>query len=811
MNNENENNDEGELVTYEKMNFADLFNEVQQELVEEEIQDNLSGKTKKVTVLDSRLALVLSQKAKSFFNYLGVWKSGHGMYKCPATELILLKDEYEIVRAAFLRLDDERCFLRACPEVARHGVIESIEVNADTLEYEWSRLRAIMQKEDPNGCMILQPFIPATSSMVMAPNAYAVIGPDHDGVTAGHGLQINYLMNPNSPTAVQHFAKIGHSKGTYELEYVYQRDEKFLSERYKTGNMHLTQIRGAPPHAIPMPPFKYQVMRNDGLVEVASETQGIVPGTGIITVAQVWEATGLEEVAWLEENITKEQCPDGFVISHPTGSLASHIYAHARGHGIPYVIGTVEVGETWVEGSPCNVAKEQGHPITPEPYDPFTSADIQRFQLGLALSTTRWQRQQGWFAHNFHQWLGMNINPKHNAILAGGFSAWAVKAALGLCLGEIRYAKGMKKDADPSLMPVISAAIGKQVWIDITGEGIGAPSKQRKHYYVAMERLDLDYSEILRALLWCVKQFKTGWSGGAYGGKNWADCAKGAADLCASIIAFQKNPCAETLMVVCNNTNKAENFAHNNGSLYNKFLSGSCFDQATLNSDSGKGLFSHSEGGLCEMFRSYEVAKVFLQGGANPDNAVPINDWRTIFDWANSTTHNTLRKSPICISKKVPASVKDAAKTLGASYLHHSNPLSLNKDKFIPCGHDDCEKCAELNILSVNMEHELDFTSILLEAEHPSAFFALPAQKSEMISYHVGNLIKQKKYDDITPIMFVDAWNGLNTQDIMYKILSEMMKKHLKKMLTTNTEYSKAVAELLSGVALGSIGKEVEE
>ena len=45
MEEETNNNNEGELVTYEKMNFADLFNEVQQELVQEEIVDIQSGKT----------------------------------------------------------------------------------------------------------------------------------------------------------------------------------------------------------------------------------------------------------------------------------------------------------------------------------------------------------------------------------------------------------------------------------------------------------------------------------------------------------------------------------------------------------------------------------------------------------------------------------------------------------------------------------------------------------------------------------------------------------------------------------------------
>jgi len=790
--------DNEEVITYEKMNFADLFQQVSQQLVDEQVVDVQTGRVQKNTVLDSRLAEVLSQKAKSFLNYLGVYKSGKGMYKCPATELILLKDEFDLVKNAFIRLDDETCFLRACPEVARHGVIESIEVNADTLEYEWSRLRAIMQKEDPNGCMIMQPFIPATSSMVMAPNQYAVIGPDHDGVTAGHGLQLLYLMNPHNEDCSSHFASIGHSKGSYELEYVYQRDEKFLEGKFATGTTNLTQIRGAPPHPMPMPPFKYQIMRSDGLVEAMSTVQGIVPGSGIVEVTQVWETEGLEEVAWLEENITKEKCPEGFVISHPGGSLASHVYAHARGHGIPYFItDEVEVGETWVEGSPCNVAKEQGHPITPEPYDPYTDKDLQAFALGLAQSQTRWQRQHGWFAHNFHQWLGININPSRNALLAGAFSGWAVKAALGLCLGEIRYAKGMKKDADVTLLPVVTAAIGESVWQDITGEANSKPSKQRKHYYVAMERTEVDYMEIMLALRWCVKQFKTGWSSGAYGGPNWATCAQGAAELCQAIINFQKNPCLETIEQVVNHTNKAENFAHNNGSLYNKFLSGSCFDQATLNNEGKGGLFKHTDDGLCDMFRSYEVARVFLQGQANEKCARPVNDWTTLFTWANSVTPNKLRGQLICVSKNIPTSIRTAAINLGPSMLHHSNQYTLNDDKYIPCGHESCEKCADKNILALRLEHDLDFTSLLLEAEHPSVFFALADTKSDLISYHVGNLIKQKKYNDITPEMFVQAWNGLKTQDIMYKILSEMMKKHLKKMLTTNVEYSKSVAELL--------------
>ena len=789
--------DEEEIVTYEKMNFADLFSEVVSDLNKEVQVATETGASKMNTVLDGRIAAVKSQKFKSYFNYGNLVKSGNAMYHVPAMELILLTDEFDLVKAAYDRIGEDVAFLRACPEHARHGVLESIAVTADTIEAEWTKLRATMQKEDPNGCLMLQPFIEATSSMVMAPNLYATIGPEHDGVTAGHGLQLNLLLNTKNDSCVNEMAKIGHTKETYELEFVHQRDGKYRTDKYANGTTTLTQIRGCPPHAMPMPPFAYEVMRNDGPVTVMSTHQGIVPGDGKVVVAEVWKPTGLEEVAWLEANITQDKCPVGFVISHTDGSCGSHIYAHARGHNIPYIIGDVEVGETWVEGSPLNVAKEQGCEITPEPYDPYAEQYLQAFALGLAQSQTRWQRQHGWFAHYFHQWLGLNINPKHNALLSGAFAGWAVKAALGLCLGELRYAVGMKKDANVELLPVVKAMIGDLVWEDITGSQ--NPSKQRKHYYMAMERLDLDYTEMRMALLWLAKQFNTGWSGGAYGGKNWGKCAEGAAALAGAIISFQKNTNSDTILEVVKKTNEAENFAHNNGSLYNKFLSGSAFDYGTSNEE-GSGYFSHSNDGICDMFRTYELARQFLTGTPNDKCARPVNDWMTIFQFTSKTNHGYYRKNFICNSRQIPSSIVNAARALGPELLHHNNKYSLNKDFFVPCGHEDCEKCADMNILTLNMGHEMDFTSTLLEVNHPSAFFALPQQKSSLIAYSVANLIKQKKYDDVTPELFVSGWNGLNTKDILYKTMSDLLKKHLKKKIVTDVEYTKQIQELMQGV-----------
>ena len=43
-------------------------------------------------------------------------------------------------------------------------------------------------------------------------------------------------------------------------------------------------------------------------------------------------------------------------------------------------------------------------------------------------------------------------------------------------------------------------------------------------------------------------------------------------------------------------------------------------------------------------------------------------------------------------------------------------------------------------------------------------------------------------------------WNGLTKKDPMYKLLSTMLKKHLKKMITTNITWSNEVTGIMMGV-----------
>ena len=108
-------------------------------------------------------------------------------------------------------------FLRACPEFARHGVLESIQVTEETLRDDWKHLRAQMVEHDPNGCMILQPFISASSSSVLGPQEYAAVSEGHDGITAGHGRVLYFILNPDDTLMTEHIASLGHEHGEYEM------------------------------------------------------------------------------------------------------------------------------------------------------------------------------------------------------------------------------------------------------------------------------------------------------------------------------------------------------------------------------------------------------------------------------------------------------------------------------------------------------------------------------------------------------------------------------------------------------------------
>ena len=775
--------------------FEALFESAVEEMTQGDTPNNLTD-----TVTVERIDRVVAQKAKSLLRYIRSYKAGQAPWVAPNTELILLEDGFDVINAAYKRTG-EVSFLRACPEFARHGVLESLKVEQSDLRAQWKYLVDVMKKEDPNGCLILQPFIPATTSCVLAPQQYASVGVGHDGITAGHGYNVYFLMSPSESTLTEHMETIGHEHGTYELEFVYGGTPNFNEVRNAADTAFLTQIRGSPPHPIIGSPFNYVVK---GVVHTADVHVAIPDGR--IECKEVWVASGLESVAYLEEFITKEKCPDGYVISEPNGSLLSHICAHARQHGIPYVVGEVNVGERWTEGSPCWGALDPIWSIKPQPYDPCSPAYLSQFSAGLQHSKTNWQRQQGWLAHFFHQWAGTGTNGKHTAFLAGGFAGWMAKAILGLSLGELRHGYSLKKNMTVDTWPTLTAMMGANNWKDISGQFYATPSGttgSRKHYYAMMEHLDLNYDELKLALQWTSKQFKTGWSG-AYGGKAWAECCDRGVTLCDAIIKFEEDGNSDTLKVLLGAVNSAKNAEHNGGFLYGKFLSKKAFDYSSMHvkesSDGTKiqtGLFSHDPSAITDMFRAFEITRSFVESKGNYMVARPVNSWTELFKFMNRKTPTYWRNNFIGDSMNVPEYLREAAAMCGESYLHLDNKYS-HEENFIPCGLENCATCKKHDVVVMKLHYGKDIAGLLLTPEYPEIFFAQGEEKSGVMSYATVQMLRDREYDKITPRQWLEAWKGLNNQDPVFPELSNILTKFVKNQMSESKEWTDKVLHIFN-------------
>lgn len=614
------------------------------------------------------------------------------------------------------------CFLRTCPEHARAGVLDSLLCKSqEELDKHFTTLSQSMKERDPNGCLILMPFIEAESSAVMALShpilddmgnplhteikdedgdvvktipkvfgGYTIMGVGHDGVTAGHGFNLGFPHSIEQKRMKQDSAILdflNFSPVTHECEFVFKtskhdRNTRYILDSVKNTLSYFTQIRNAPEHTPVHPP-------PEGV-----DTIGMIP-QGVVVVEEVFRATGLEEVAWLEENITKDNCPDGFVVQELGGSRLSHIYAHCRGVGVPYIIGQVNEGERWVEAAMGWVVIDPDSSWEPKPYSPTVYASD--FKRGVIDGNKYWAKQQGWFSTFFHQWVSLPMSkPQDVAYLAGMFSSWLAKSILALGLGEMRHAKNLKKNANAPLFATITACVGSDVWKEINNTPY--LDSNRGHYYAAIGHLKLDWNDAANLCDFLNRNYRTGWSS-SYGGPKWGDSMLVGADLCREIASYLENPDAvdednnttaiEKLMLA---VNKAENCVHNNGFLFNKWLSKRAFDAGT------EGFSPRKD--IDQMASVFAMARQFLDDEyVVPTELVeadePENDWGKILKFVGKRTPSYWRNNPIALNNNAPESLKDVMEILPIGWRHgdngsHNNPL--NKD-FIMCGVTSCQLC----------------------------------------------------------------------------------------------------------------------
>ena len=626
----------------------------------------------------------------------------------------------EQAKSAWASVKNSRgVFIRVCPLNARPGVLESIPVHTEEeLTVNLERIMCVMFSMDtakpplyshglcePDGCIIVQPFIDAHASAVMAPGVYdaetgthtqgyIVMGRDNDGVTAAlDGLKIVLPISGAESVLQNLWKQLDMDPAHYELEFVSSlrgnqgglveknnMDDLFATmhaSKFVNTRNYITQLRGCAGHTpINAPPKGVTV-------------QGFVP-LGKVKVTEVFTCEGEMEdySASLEERL-RQKIQKGFVISHIDGNMASHAAAQARAYKVPYVIGEVNEGDTWVEPAGGWVVDDPKYKASP--YDPVDF--ITEYKEGLMVGLHHWTRMYVHLGHHFHQFAAAPLSdPKTTAFLGGAYTGWLINATLAVALGEMRHASGQRRGNTPDVYGTLNA-IFKGKWEgcneDSGGYAPESPPENRQHYYYTMEKTPLNMVSLHGVFEWLVRMYKKGWGAStSYGGKNYMESVEKGQSLLLDVASFVAWPTEETLLKLISTTNVCKNAVHNNGMFFNKFAAKSTMDMSTATD----GCFPD----LNQMFNVYYAAQAAVhKRGVRPE----LHDVSDTLQYVLSRGPSVWRKTPIMLDEAAPELLKDSIVEIverGSSAKLHSGGGEVTQagnNKFVPCGHEDCSTC----------------------------------------------------------------------------------------------------------------------
>ena len=507
----------------------------------------------------SRRKRVKSQKANALFRL-----DGRTSWKTPNTIPLLLDDHIRVVeRTIATQINNAKtyhAFIRACPVNPRHGVLESAPASSIREGVEiYERIRDTMLELEPDGCMIVMPFVEAKASAVVAPQQYIVMGPSHDGVTAGHGFQMALPLDTERAKAnmTYHWINdVGGEVDKMQLEFVYDGQRSYL-----------VQARGCGGN----PPLGNAKVSVNGQPSIIGTMPGKKNGdTILVTEVFTLPDENPEWIAKLEAKVHGPM-PEGFVVCMPTGSLLGHPCAHSFENGVPFIVGEVAEGDVVA----CI-----------NDYDPNDYAEA--FFLGCEYARVAWAPEWGWLSNIFHQFVAdPYMDYGSCAFLAGCYVGWLITAGSAALIAESRHAHGQMQGYTPRIAAALSlfSATAKDSipYFDEPQDAVDAmdqirkrfksPSSQRQQYYDMFRNTHVPWEDLRASALWAEKVYSHPW-GSSYGGEAWAECSR----LIADIVPFMIKG---DLKGAIGAANKAEHAAHNNGWLYNKFIPQQALDFGT--------------------------------------------------------------------------------------------------------------------------------------------------------------------------------------------------------------------------------------
>ena len=734
--------------------------------------------------------------------------------QCVKIELFADPEERrQACHSAYNSMNSQDVFVRSCPLAPRPGVLESSRaLTISEVITIVDRITMTMLGPDPtpdnpmyehglcdpDGCIMLMPYIDATASSVVAPYSYAVVGEGNAGVTTPTGgfqvvLGLSESSEQNTRTAL---GNIDIDPAKIELEFVHRVHEGNLDARVRSstksstgwGKTHIVQLRGADAGHKPIrsPPHPFEI-------------SGFVQG-GTITVKEVRTLVdgSEEECARLEEELRGHD-RDGVVVAHPDGSPLCHAAGQCLKWGVTYIVSDKpKVGDTWVEVDGWVIDDPT---IEPQPFNQYHWRES--FDRGLAVGMTKFARQYGWLSNHFHQFLGGAVmrSPQDTAFLAGVFAGYLPTAILSVSFGEMRYMNRIKGNSLP-INNITFMALAD-------GVGMGeVASQNRRSYYRHMEENPLTILSLLGQLKWCAEMYDTGWQGTGYGGKDTYGKAtnKGVA-IVEGIIKYGDDPSEDNFRALLGLVNEGENIVHNNGFFLDKYISKRAFDIGT----DPTALSAFAPDDFFAVYGAASHAHQYINGFPKVEKA----DTTHITDFALTTGannyHNALT-NPIMLDESSPFVGFNEPKYIELIHGHNSkyNTMNGSAHMFVPCGSIHCEVCKEVAIEQMGLVAQ-DTLQIKLPSDLSDCDMTLPIdievnyELPEYCGSHGAVLLsifKSHVYiDEVIPNIktFLTEAHEYKLQDNASKFAQQLVKHYASYILKAPLEFKVKLVKAMEG------------
>jgi len=573
-------------------------------------------------------------------------------------------------------------FVRACPLIPRPGVLESSKANhMDEVDTIARRIMTTMMSPDPSdkpmydhgfidphGTVIVQPFIDAKASAVVAPDNYIIMGRDNDGVTAGKkGLRVAIPLGKDDCTERDLLA-IGLHPSTTQIEFVSKPTyQDCVRQSYPTcpiTQRHaMVQLRGCEGH--------------DNIVPAPRGVtiNGTFHGAERITIKHIHLVSDYsdEQLDKMEQAL-REGMPEGTVVLHPPGSHLSHHAGQCFKYGVPYIASAEpQVGEQWTQAAPGWVVLDNEGNYEPQPYNPldYTQDFISGFQMGFS----NFGRQQGWLSNIFHQFVGGPLlNPAESAYLGGAFVAWLINGSLSVSLGELRHLFEHAQDATILHYATLAATYGVDAWEEVSSHHFPT---NRKHYYMTVENHPITIESAIALFEFAEDCYSLPWSS-SYGGEKYKKASANARLLLESVSSFIDNPSDESFKSLTGLANEVEHAVHNTGYFFNKFISKTALDWGT---DPAKVSIEPTA-----FFSVYYAAQDIMKSGIRMRE-----DFTDVLSLYRSYELKELHAKPL---SEHDNPIGKAVTYLTQAQRHPNGKYSVvGKPSFLYCGVDSCQVC----------------------------------------------------------------------------------------------------------------------